>query len=366
MKEGKDKPSGDKSTPSGSETIGLEDLKKAQYTYGIPGQANRYTKSTKIIAEYVKIAYGKEMWRLVLEGAESTFDEPTDPGKDASRAEMKKYEMRLSRWMDDEDRYKRNKARVFGIIMGKCHAAMKSKVESLPEFDKLEQDDDVIGLLAKMKELAFSTGGNQYDFWITQAQMKKLINLRQDPKESLNNFSKRFLAQQEVTEEVWGKLIPNKLKGKPTKEQEEGGKKFLACLFLAGVDRVRYKKAINDLNNDFVQGTMSYPEDVPGMLALLNNRREGDGGRSRAFDDEQDGRLTSFAQFDGFRCFKCGKKGHKKRDCPELDENDNDDGSIETTQSGTDQSTASRQSSRQSSRRGRRTRLQGAQVPWSG
>ena len=364
MKEGKDNPSGDKSSPSGSEAIGLEDLKKAQYTYGIPGQANRYTKSTKSIAEYAKIAYGKEMWRLVLEGTETTFDEPTDPGKDASRSEMKKYEMRLSRWMDEEDRYKRNKARVFGIVMGKCHAAMKNKVESLPEFDKLEQDDDVIGLLAKMKELAFSTGSTQYESWTQQAQMRKMINLRQDPKESLNNFSKRFLAQQEVTEEVWGKLIPSKLKGKSTKDQEEGGQKFLACLFLAGVDRERYKKAINDLNNDFVQGTNSYPEDVPGMLALLNNRREG-GGKSRVFEDERDGRQTSFAQLEGRRCFQCGKKGHIKRDCPELNETDDDDGSIETTQSSTDQSTASRQS-RQSSRRNRRSRMQGAQVPWSG
>ena len=83
MKEQKDNPSSDKSSPSGSEAIGLEDLKKVQYTYGIPGQANRYTKSTKIIAEYAKIAYGKEMWRLVQEGTETTFDEPTDPaGKD--------------------------------------------------------------------------------------------------------------------------------------------------------------------------------------------------------------------------------------------------------------------------------------------
>jgi hypothetical protein len=54
--------------------------------------------------------------------------------------------------------------------------------------------------------------------------------------QSLDAFTKRFLSQQEVTEDVWGELIPQMMKGKAVVEQEKARHKFLACVFLAGVD----------------------------------------------------------------------------------------------------------------------------------
>jgi hypothetical protein len=40
----------------------------------------------------------------------------------------------------------------------------------------------------------------------------------------------------------------------------------LACVFLAGVNRHKYKTVLDDLNNDFVLGTVNYPEDIAGMM----------------------------------------------------------------------------------------------------
>ena len=314
------------STGSGNE-IGLDELMRAQYTFGVPGQATRYNKTTKVIAEYARIAYGKEMWKLVYLKEETSFDDPEDPGDDASRVAMERYKMLLRRNLDDEKKYKQNKAKVFGIIMGRCHAAMRNKIESLPDYEQMEQDDDVIELLKKMKELAYSTDNNQYEYWVMQATMRKMITMKQEAKESLVGFGKRFLAQYEVTQEVWGELIPHKMKGKKTEEQETAGKRFLACLFLAGVDRDRYKTAINDLNNDFVQGTVSYPDDVPAMLALLSNRRE-EGKSFQKYHEMRDGvgLETSFVQVDRRRCYVCKKRGHIARVCPNRDdEKDSDD-----------------------------------------
>ena len=96
------------SAGSGNE-IGLDELKRAQYTFGVPGQATRYNRMMKTIAEYAKIAYGKEMWKLVHLKEETTFAEPPDPGDKASRVAMEKYKMLLSRNLDDEKKYKQNK-----------------------------------------------------------------------------------------------------------------------------------------------------------------------------------------------------------------------------------------------------------------
>ena len=46
---------------------GTEELKGHVNRYGVPGQAERYMKTTKAVAEYVGRVYGKDMWKLVHE-----------------------------------------------------------------------------------------------------------------------------------------------------------------------------------------------------------------------------------------------------------------------------------------------------------
>ena len=56
--------------------------------------------------------------------------------------------------------------------------------------------------------------------------------------------------------------------------------KFLACMFLAGVDQIRYKDAIDELNNDYMRHGKDYPQDVQSMMEWLSKRR-GTGGPSK-------------------------------------------------------------------------------------
>ena len=69
---------------------------------------------------------------------------------------------------------------------------------------------------------------------------------------------------------------------------------FIACLFLAGVDRKRYKDAIDEMNNDFMRHGKEYPGDVSSMLTWLLERRGNTSNNKE--DDTTDGVLTSFAQ----------------------------------------------------------------------
>jgi Zinc knuckle len=293
------------------------------YTYGIPGQTDRYIKTTKAIAEQVGKTYGKEMWRLVNDREETEFEEPKDPGDAATKGQLEKYKMLLKAHIDEMKEYKKQKAKVFRIIMGQCSPTMKNKIENLPDYEELEDDDDVVKLLTKMRELVYSTENVQYEYWTMQASMRSLMIMRQGEKESLGSFSKRFLAQLEVTESVWGTLSPMKLKGSATDLQVKARDKYLACVFLAGVDRSRYKSVLDDLNNDFLTGVVSYPEDVPGMVALLSNRRGG-GASNKKMDAIRDGAFSvGFSQMDR-KCYKCGKKGHIAKFCKEKEESDDD------------------------------------------
>ena len=299
---------------------GTNSTELGTYAYGTHDQVARFTNTTKDIAELAGTTYkyGKEIWKLLMKKTEPTFTEPSAPTDEKDRTELEKYKMLFRMWIDDEKDYRRDKARVFRVIMNQCTPAMKNKIESVPEYDKLETNDDVIGLLGKLKELVYSTDKTQYEFWTMQATMRKLINLKQGASESLTDFHRRFLDQQEVTEVVWGQMTPQIMKGKPADKQAEARDRYLACLFLAGVDRIRYQDVVNDLNNDFILGSVTYPNDTSGMLTLLSNRR-GNGGTSKqeqALRDGLESEGTSFYQA-GLRCFACGGLGHVARDCPD-------------------------------------------------
>jgi hypothetical protein len=268
------------------------------YSYGTHDQVSRYTNATKDIAELAGTTYkyGKEIWDLLMKKSEAKFPEPSAPSDAKDRAEMEKYKMMLRRWMDHEEDYRRDKSKVFRVIMTHCTPAMKNKIESMPEYVEIEKNDDVIALLSKMKALVYSADKTQYEFWTMQVAMRKLINLKQDAKESLTDFSKRFLDQQEVTEAIWGVMTPQLTQGKSADEQNEASNRYLACLFLAGVDRTRYQDVVNDLNNDFILGKVTYPTDTSGMLTFLSNRR-GNGGPSQQEQDLRDGLETHGSSF---------------------------------------------------------------------
>jgi hypothetical protein len=109
-------------------------------------------------------------------------------------------------------------------------------------------------------------------------------------------------------------MIPHKMKGRLTEEQDKARNKFLACVFLAGVNKGRYEKAMNELNNDFLLGAVSYPEDVPAMISFLSNRQE-QGKYQPQPDRDTDTEVPSFVQETKI-CYCCGKKGHTSFTCP--------------------------------------------------
>ena len=90
-------------------------------------------------------------------------------------------------------------------------------------------------------------------------------------------------------------------------------------VFLAGVDRSKYKDAIDELNNDYMRHGKPYPADVHLMMTWLTKRR-GNGSSSKKEDDNADG-VTSFAQIKQktrVTCRGCGEKGHYGWECPNI------------------------------------------------
>ena len=308
-------------------STGLAELDGHKFILGSLNQSDVYLKTHKVLCTVLGKHFDKELRILVQKGVEPTFPAPADLGADATESEKEMHRAEIKMLLEDKRRYLRGKAQLFQIIMDMCTNAMRSKLEGLATYNELEENDDVVGLLDKIKELVYSTDNTQYKYWVMQTQVTKLHTMKMSPQDSVEQFGHKFLEQVKVTEASWGgKFIPREAHGKPTEVQDATRNKYLACLYLAGVDRGRFKKALDDLNNDFLLGNVNYPEDVAGMIKLLTNRK-GEGGGNRVQDAIKDGVVLTQTDMSKVKCHNCKRYGHYARNCrkPKQEESDGAD-----------------------------------------
>jgi hypothetical protein len=190
------------SAPRSGEGTRIEELRGYVFTFGVPGQQARYAKTKKAIAEYIGMTSdcGQDLYTAIMEGVEPEFVEPEDPGKSATKGQLQRYDILLKKVLAKEERYNIEKAKLFRLIIGQCSQAMRNKVGALPDYKTLQKSVDFVKLLKRMKELVDGTDHTQYQFWKMQAQLAKLVFIKQEPNECVAHYSNRFLDQ--VLEDV--------------------------------------------------------------------------------------------------------------------------------------------------------------------
>ena len=124
--------------------------------------------------------------------------------------------------MEEMRQYKTSKGKLFRIIAGQCMPVLRMRIKNMSGFKELEEKQDVIGLMEMIEGLVYNTGKGEYPYWTMSANMRRVMEMRQGDKESLEAFAVRFMAQVENSEKVSGKWIPSNPKGKKLEEQEEG------------------------------------------------------------------------------------------------------------------------------------------------
>jgi C2H2 zinc-finger len=300
------------STRTGESRSGMT-VAKMQYQHGTTAGAELFTKLTERLADLAGTTISKDMRTLILDGSLAPLAAPNAPEDKASRAKFEEYRVDLKQYKDELRQREKDQAKTFRLLMSHCDEVMKEKIESSDNYDELEEKDDVGGLIALIKDLTIGGEKVQYEPWTQQAQLRDLLTMEIGYKETVPAFAKRFLAQLAITEERWGKLIPQKQKGRLTADQEAAREKFLACMFLAAVQK-RFKDVVDELHNEFLLGNLSYPEDIPSMVALLINRR---GANSSGKRDRVG---LTFAQSETktakLVCWYCNEKGHVRVNCP--------------------------------------------------
>ena len=76
---------------------------------------------------------------------------------------------------------------------------VKNKLKS-DGLEALEEDSDVVGLINKLKMMAFNAEGAQEPYTVLAEQLDKFTSIQQGEKEKITNYHERFLAMKEVIE----------------------------------------------------------------------------------------------------------------------------------------------------------------------
>ena len=318
---------------------GIPELEGYYFGHGDERSGTRFNRAVKKLADYARIEYGMDMFYLIQDGTEPEWvDIPLPSGK-GSAALMKKYEIDYRYQKEEKRDHQKNKEKMFGVILGQCKEGTKDLLKGDKAFASLQKKGDVVGLINLIRDLCYGTDRKTYVGWTQQAQLRKTVNFMQQEGESMQKYSVNFLEQVKAFEDSFGPMIPTKEMYKVielTRTIREGDEecdetyeetvlateseihdarnKFVACLFLAGVDPKKYKEAIDEMNNDYLRHGKEYPTTVQAMVVWLTKRR---GGTSKSRQDDASDGVTSFAQIDRVECWHCQKKGHFNWDCPE-------------------------------------------------
>jgi hypothetical protein len=163
----------------------------------------------------------------------------------------------------------------------------------------------------------------------TQAHLEKLKNLIEVVEHCGGNFLEEGLVQDALGDKTIADLRAGEI--------EKARDLYLATAFVFSVDRGRYGKLIEDLANNFVQGTNKYPKTLEDAYNILMYWKYDSRGNGRNVGIETEG--VAFAQ-DGERrprdmseieCFICHKKGHIATNCPNKRKKGSENVNLQTT-----------------------------------
>ena len=261
----------------------IAELGSHVYTLGDLRQADRYVKSTEMLTLYVGRLYGKKMANL-MKGKEWT---PTPPPKPTDSEgvqtrntlvdpfDLEAYKHDYQQYKKELREYDDHKSKVFIIIRGQCALSMATHLETLSEYNALEVQDDVIGLLALLKKLTHGGATVRYEYLAMVESLRTLLTTTQDPTKPISSHYNTWYAAVEVFEATYGTLKPKQI-GNDTEDEARG--KFLACAFLTSVSKKKFPSSsgrgsvVDELSNLHLAKPNVFPTTPEGALNYLSNR----------------------------------------------------------------------------------------------
>jgi hypothetical protein len=138
-------------------------------------------KTTEKIGLYVGQHYtnGGDIATAVRTYTKPVFETPEDPPDDAPIAVKKRWELKLKRIVDREEKLEDNITKLYNLVWGQCLDALHAKIESLSEFADIRDAMEGIELLRLIKTIAFKFEPQIYAPLAINNAIHKFVNAKQ-------------------------------------------------------------------------------------------------------------------------------------------------------------------------------------------
>ena len=194
------------------------------YYLGSAKQASDYETTTEFLINYIKklYDYGNDIDSSALETLEPVDTSEWKPtmrfstNKDAAvqKNEDRQFEIEFKADYDTYSKrlqpYENNRIKAYALLWERCAKAMKNKIESRADYNKIRNDP--ILLLKALKEHALNYQENRYSMSMILDAMRTVLGTRQKEGESLQDYTKRFrFARDVLKSHIGGPIIMTKI-----------------------------------------------------------------------------------------------------------------------------------------------------------
>ena len=227
-----------------------EELKDNVYTVGDAKQADRFAKTTENIVNYIQRTYdeGQDVMDALVNMEDVDFDEfePESEEAEADLTYMQKLilQAKVKEFMNRKNKYQHNMNKAYALILGQCTQGLKNKLETSVKWESIKTAHNPIWLLKAIKEITQDYQDSKYPIASICKSLETVFTIRQDEREGLAAYLKRFKIAQDIMEVQHGTLdlsvyvsrMPGYDEDSHDTKTKEAYNKLMAYLFIKGAD----------------------------------------------------------------------------------------------------------------------------------
>ena len=172
--------------------------------------SSQFQKTVEALEEYVNktLEYAKDLKSLCKTYEVRTIAVPTDLTTEDQESKTKKliWKTEVQTHIKRVDMQESNLQKIFSTIWGQCSATMKSKIESLDEYEERNETCDCAWLLTAIKGITHKFEGTRYVFLSLDDARTNFYSYKQKKSETLHEYLRHFSSLIEVLEHYGAKM----------------------------------------------------------------------------------------------------------------------------------------------------------------
>ena len=227
-----------------------------------------------------------------------------DDGKEIqpTKAEEKKWDLKMKRHLEREDLLDSNLEKLFGLIMGQCTQGLMAELKAEKEYEIRAKTSDALWLLKKVKVISAGIDSRVNRIYTYHDKLTDMILLKQEALESIDDYRARFVAIVKTLEMTGGIDVFY-----PYKEECKGSdgkinatlvadmrEKVMGMFFIQHADKIRFGFLIGKLKEQEALKSDAYPVSLlEAYNMLIRFEREADEDRVRRADRSGKGEYNS-------------------------------------------------------------------------